>query len=414
MHLKGFRVGALSGLKVLDLSRILAGPLVGQMLGDLGAEVSKVERPGRGDDSRDMGPPFLHDSEGEPLSVAGFYLSCNRNKKAVAIDIQAAEGQDLVRRLADQADVLIENFKTGALARYGLGWEELSARNPRLVYCSITGFGQTGPYAPKPGYDGVFQAMSGFMSVSGHPNGHPGGGPMKVGISIVDILTSYNATTAILAALHHRDASSGRGQHLDISLLDCGIAALSHFAQNYLISGVVPERRGNGGFGGIPSQAFQCSDRLIFLVAGNNDQYRRLCAAIGRPDLAEDARFRNGPDRIANRELLIGLLDEVFIQQPAAHWVEAIDKAGVPVSFVNDMVEVFKDPHVQSRGAIVETPHPQAGTLKMLANPLRFSETPVERYAAPPSLGEHTDEILSALGLPEAEIEKLRSRRIVA
>lgn len=406
-------MGALSGLKVLDLSRILAGPLVGQMLGDLGADVIKVERPGRGDDAREMGPPFLTDTDGEPLDVAGFFLSCNRNKKSVAIDIQTADGQALVRQLARQADVLIENYKVGTLARYGLGWGQLSAENPSLVYCSITGFGQTGPYAPKPGYDGVFQAMSGLMSVSGVPRGEPGEGPMKVGISIVDILTSYNAAVAILAALRHRDAHDGQGQYIDMSLLDCGIAALSHFAQNYLISGVAPERRGNGGFGGIPSQAFQCADRLIFVVAGNDEQFGRLCTAIGRPDLAGDERFRRGPDRIANRLALLERLNAVFLQQPAAHWVEAIDKAGVPVSFVNELVEVFEDPQVRSRGAIVEQPHPQAGTLKLLANPLRLSATPVDRYGLPPALGEHTNEVLTALGLSESQIDELRSRKVV-
>jgi crotonobetainyl-CoA:carnitine CoA-transferase CaiB-like acyl-CoA transferase len=282
--------GPLEGLRVLDLSRILAGPLVGQMLGDLGAEVIKIERPGKGDDAREMGPPFLSDVHGNPTETSGFFLSCNRNKKSIALDIGSPQGQEIVRDLVRHCDILIENFKVGTLVRYGLDYATLTAINPGLVYCSITGFGQTGPDAPKPGYDGIFQAMSGMMSVSGHPESSPGGGPMKVGISIIDILTAYNASTAILAAVHHRQ-TSGDGQHIDMSLLDCGIAALSHFAQNYLITGVMPERRGNGGYGGIPSQSFQCADRAIFVVVGNNAQYKRFCDAIGRPDLFGDERF---------------------------------------------------------------------------------------------------------------------------
>ena len=401
----------LSSIKVLDLSRILAGPLVGQMLGDLGADVVKVERPGKGDDSREMGPPFLHDADGSPTSDAGFFLSCNRNKRSVTIDLQKAEGKELVRRLATEADVLIENFKVGTLARYGLDYASLREANPALVYCSITGFGQTGPYAAKPGYDGVFQAMGGLMSVSGHPPGAPGAGPMKVGISMVDILTSYNATIAILGALYHRDAgpAGGKGQHLDISLLDCGISALSHFAQNYLVSGEVPERRGNGGYGGIPSQSFTCSDgRMIFVVVGNTEQYRRFCDAIERPDLFSDPRFATGPDRINNRKILVPILEEVFGARPAHTWVEGLDRAGVPVSFVNDIVDVFNDPQVQNRRLVVEAQHGRAGAIPLLANPLRFSETPIERYLPPPLLGEHTEIVLSEwLALARSEIEAL-------
>jgi crotonobetainyl-CoA:carnitine CoA-transferase CaiB-like acyl-CoA transferase len=405
--------GALEGLRVLDLSRILAGPLVGQMLGDLGAEVIKVERPRKGDDAREMGPPFLKDEAGEPTDAAGFFLSCNRNKESVGIDIGRPEGQALVRQLAAKCDVLIENFKVGTLARYRLDADSLLSVNPDLVYCSITGFGQTGPLAQKPGYDGIFQAMSGMMSVSGHPDDVPGGGPMKVGISMIDILTAYNSVIAILAALRHRDAGGG-GQSIDMSLLDCGIASLSHFAQNYLITKEMPERRGNGGYGGIPSQAFQCADRQIFVVVGNNAQYERFCEAIGRPDLFVDHRFCSGPLRIEHRKRLLPLLDAVFITRPAAHWVEAIDAVGVPVSYVNDIAQAFAEPQVIEREMLRHVPHPQAGTLPIIANPLRFSKTPIERYDAPPALGADGEAVLGRLlGLNQKAIGKLRQQGIL-
>jgi crotonobetainyl-CoA:carnitine CoA-transferase CaiB-like acyl-CoA transferase len=405
--------GALSGLRILDLSRILAGPLVGQMLGDLGAEVIKIERPGTGDEAREMGPPFLTASDGTLTDTSGFFLSCNRNKQSVAVDLTTSAGQDIVRRLAGHSDVVIENFKVGTLARYGLDHASLQTVNPRLVTCSITGFGQTGPLAAKPGYDGIFQAMGGMMSVSGHPDGQPGGGPMKVGISIVDILTAYNAVIAILAALRHRDAS-GHGQWIDLSLLDCGLAAISHFAQNFLITGEVPERRGNGGYGGIPSQSFDCADRPIFIVVGNNEQYQRFCSAVGRPELFTDPRFCTGPLRIANRKLIVPILAEMFRRRPAAEWVKALDAAGVPVSTVNTIAQVFEEEQVIARGMRIEVPHPEAGTLPLIANPLRFSETSVETYVAPPALGEHSDSVLSSLlGFAAAEIADLRQRGVI-
>ncbi|UZW57363.1 CoA transferase [Sphingobium sp. JS3065] len=405
--------GSLAGLRVLDLSRILAGPLVGQMLGDLGAEVFKIERPGKGDDAREMGPPFLKKQDGSQTDTAGFFLACNRNKKSLSLNLSDPVGQDLVRKLAQSCDIVIENFKVGTLARYGLDYESVRAVNPAIIYCSITGFGQTGPEALKPGYDGIFQAMGGMMSVSGHPEGVPGGGPMKVGISIVDILTANNATIAILAALRHRE-QGGPGQYLDISLLDCGIAALSHFAQNYLITGEVPERRGNGGYGGIPSQAFTCADRQIFVVVGNNAQYARFCEAIERPDLFADDRFNTGPRRIENRKILVPILDEVFQQREAAHWLAALDAAGVPVSYVNDVRQMFEEPQVKAREMCRSIAHNEAGTLPIIANPLRFSETPVDTYSAPPELGEHSVEILSgALGLSSEEIQHLRDKGVV-
>ncbi|MFV0646017.1 MAG: CaiB/BaiF CoA transferase family protein [Sphingomonadaceae bacterium] len=400
--------GALEGLRILDLTRILAGPLVTQILGDLGAEVIKVERPGKGDDAREMGPPFLMDQDGRNTDTAGFFLSCNRNKKSIAIDISSEAGANLIRELAPHCDVVIENFKVGTLARYGLDYETLGKLNPQLVYCSITGFGQTGPLARKPGYDGIFQAMSGLMSVSGHPEGVPGGGPMKVGISIVDIMTAYNAVIAILAALRHRD-NGGGGQAIDMSLLDCGLASISHFAQNYLITGEVPERRGNGGYGGIPSQSFDCADRPVFVVVGNNAQYKRFCEAIDHPELYSDKRFCTGPLRIRNRKEIIPLLEGIFREKPAQYWVEALDKACVPVSYVNDIAQAFAEPQILEREMRVEIPHGRAGTLPIIANPLRFSATPVQGYTAPPELGEHSDEVLSSLlGYDARQIAELR------
>lgn len=400
---------ALGGIRVLDLTRILAGPLVTQMLGDLGAEVIKVEHPRGGDDARQMGPPFLKDSQGNNTDTAGFFLSCNRNKKSVAIDMRQQRGRELVLELAQQSDVVIENFKVGSLARLGLDYASVKAVAPDIVFCSITGFGQTGPLADKPGYDGIFQAMSGLMSVSGHPDGVPGGGPMKVGISMVDIITAYNATIAILAALRHRD-NGGSGQMIDISLLDCGLAAISHFAQNYLITGEVPERRGNGGYGGIPSQSFDCADRAIFVVVGNNAQYERFCKAIGQPELIDDERFCDGPLRITNRKLLVPILEDIFRRQPAAHWIAALEDAYVPVSFVNDIGQAFEEPQVKAREMLRHVPHPKAGTLPIIANPLRFSATPVEEYTAPPELGEHGAQVLvDLLKLDASEIESLRA-----
>jgi crotonobetainyl-CoA:carnitine CoA-transferase CaiB-like acyl-CoA transferase len=401
---------ALNGVKVLDLSRVLAAPLAAQMLGDLGAEVIKVERPGVGDESREYGPPFLKDRDGTPTTDAAFYLSANRNKKSVTANLATPEGQEIVRRLAAQSDVVLENFKTGSLKKYGLDYEGLKAVNPRLVYCSITGFGQTGPLAPKPGYDGVFQAMSGMMSASGYPDDQPGGGPMKMGLSVVDILTSLYAANAIQAALYHRDVHGGPGQHIDLSLLDCGLASLSHFAMNYLVSDVVPPRRGNGGFGGVPSQAFRCADRHIFLVAGNNPQFARLCQAIGRPDLLADDRFAQTSGRIENRDALLAVLDAEFAARPAAEWLSLLDVAGVAAGPVNDLPAALAEPQIQHRGMVRQVEHAVGGPLRILANPIRLSETPIEDYAAPPTVGQDTDTVLGALGYDAAARLSLRAQ----
>lgn len=399
---------ALEGIRILDLSRVLAAPLASQMLADLGAEVIKVERPGGGDESREYGPPFLTDADGNPTMDAAFYLSCNRNKRSITVDLSSAEGQEVVRRLAAESDVVLENFKTGALKKYGLDYESLKGINPRLIYCSITGFGQTGPLSHKPGYDGVFQAMGGMMSVSGLPDGTPGGGPMKVGISMVDILTSLYASSAILAALHHRDVSNGPGQHIDLSLLDCGVASLSHFAMNYLVSGEIPTRRGNGGYGGVPSQSFRCLDRDIFLTAGNNPQFLRLCGALERLDIIQDPRFDSTANRITNRDALLELLDAIFLTRPASEWLERLDAADVPSSIVNDIAGALANPQIQHREMVREIVHPVGGTMKVLSNPIRLSETPIEDYAPPPLVGQHTDEILTAAGYSVDEIQALR------
>ncbi|NBB50403.1 CoA transferase [Rhizobium sp. CRIBSB] len=404
---------ALEGVRILDMSRILAAPLASQLLADLGADVIKVERPEKGDESREYGPPFLTGRDGEATTDAAFFLSCNRNKRSVTVDIATAKGQEILRRLVMESDVLIENFKTGSLARYGLDYASLRALNPRLVYCSITGFGQTGPMAKKPGYDGVFQAIGGMMSVSGLPDHAPGGGPMKVGISMVDILTSLYASSAILAALHHRDASGGEGQHIDLSLLDCGVASLSHFAMNYLVSGQIPERRGNGGYGGVPSQTFRCADRDIFLTAGNDSQFKRLCIALDSADLAADPRFNSTAGRITNRDALLKLLDSIFLERTAAEWLDRLDLAEVPSGPVNDIAGALSNPQIVHREMVREIEHPSAGLLKILSNPIRLSATPIETYVAPPTIGQHTDEILHDIGFSEPEIAAMRQSRIV-
>jgi crotonobetainyl-CoA:carnitine CoA-transferase CaiB-like acyl-CoA transferase len=403
---------ALEGIRVLDLSRVLAAPLAGQMLGDLGADVIKVERPGDGDDARQYGPPFLHDDRGGGMSA--FYLSCNRNKRSVTLDFTTSRGRELLLELVARSDVLLENFRPGVLAKYGLDHESLRSRFPRLVYCSVTGFGQDGPYQDRPGYDGIFQALSGMMSVSGHPDGAPGAGPMKSGLSLIDILTGLYTGTAVLAALRHRDRT-GEGQHLDVSLLDCGLAALSHYAENFLVTGEVPERRGNGGFGGIPSQAFSAADgRMFFIVATTNPQFGRACAAIGHPDLIADPRFDSIAARIEHRKELLAVLEEIFRGREAAHWIDVLTEADVPVAPVNDIRSALEDPQVRSRGVPMEMTHPDAGVVPGLRYPIRMSGSPVQTYAAPPTLGEHTTEILTEVaGVDPSELSRLADDGVI-
>jgi crotonobetainyl-CoA:carnitine CoA-transferase CaiB-like acyl-CoA transferase len=401
---------ALEGVRVLDLSRVLAAPLCAQHLADLGAEVIKIERPGSGDEARSYGPPFLMDREGQSTGTAAFYFACNRGKKSVTVDHSTAEGQEIIRGLAKQSDVLLENYRVGVLKKYGLDYAGLKKVNPRLVYCSVTGFGQDGPYAARPGYDGIFQAMGGMMSASGHAEE-----PMKIGISMVDVLTSLYAGIAILAALRHRDTVSGEGQHIDMALLDCGVASLSHFAMNYHVSGEVPQRRGNGGYGGVPSQAFRCRDRRsIFVVAGNNKQFAALCKAGGRPGISEDVRFDKPAGRVIHRDALLAELNTMFAERPLAEWLALLEAADVPAGPVNELPDVFNNPQVRHRGLLVETEHPQAGMLKLLASPMRLSATPIADYPAPPLLGANTREVLAErLHFSAAQIDSLAARHVV-
>jgi crotonobetainyl-CoA:carnitine CoA-transferase CaiB-like acyl-CoA transferase len=404
----------LDDIRVLDLTRVLAGPLASQMLGDLGAEVLKVERPGCGDDARVFGEPYLRDAEGKATRENAFFLSANRNKKSLSINIADPRGAEMVRALAAKADVVIENYKVGDLSRYGLDYESVRALNPGVIYCSVTGYGQSGPYAHKPGYDAVFQGQGGLMSVTGLPDDKPGGGPMKVGPSIVDVITGLNVSNAILAALYHRDAQGGVGQHIDVALFDCVVASLSHYAQIYLTSGEVPVRKGAQGNGGMPSCLFNCADGAIMLTAGNDAQYVRLCEAVERPDLAVHELFHTNNIRVANREVLTETFDAIFRTNTVAFWLDRLEAFGIPSGPINDIAQVFADPQIQHRKMAVETPHPLAPDLRVLASPLRFSETPIERYTAPPMLGEHTFEVLGReLGLDPARLETLRAEKVI-
>jgi crotonobetainyl-CoA:carnitine CoA-transferase CaiB-like acyl-CoA transferase len=406
--------GALSHIRVLDLSRVFAGPWAGQMLADLGAEVIKVERPGEGDDSRRLGPPFLRDDNGEYTRDSGFYLSANRNKKSITVNLSEPEGQEIVRALAKTCDVLIENYKVGDLERYGLDQARLRADHPRLVYCSITGFGQTGPYRKKPGYDSIFQGMGGLMAVTGHDDDEPGGGPQKVGLIVSDLMAGMYASVAILAALEHRDVVSGEGQYIDLALLDSQVAALSHAGMNYLVSGDPLRRCGTVSPTGSPSQMFRCADGNIMVVVGNNAQFRKFAATLGVPDLACDERFSENHRRVSNRGALNVILEPIFLRRPKHHWVDALAAVGVPCGLVNELHEVFADPQVIERGMVVHVPHPRRASMPMLANPIRLSATPVQYRMRPPDLGQHTEEVLAGLpGYDAARLRALRDRGVI-
>ncbi|MDZ7829816.1 MAG: CaiB/BaiF CoA-transferase family protein [Halofilum sp. (in: g-proteobacteria)] len=406
--------GALSHLRVLDLSRVLAGPTAGQILADLGAEVIKVERPGRGDDTRHWGPPWLNDEAGRATGESAYFLSANRGKKSVAIDIAQAEGQQLVRDLAARSDILLENFKVGGLARYGLDHESLAALNPRLIHCSITGFGETGPYADRPGYDFLIQGMGGLMSITGEPDDVEGGGPQKVGVALADVMSGLYAVIAVLAALAHRERS-GAGQHIDLALLDVQVASLANQAMNYLVSGKAPERLGNAHPNIVPYQAFECADGHFILAVGNDDQFRRLCAFIDVPEIADDGRFRTNGARVEHRQELIPILQTVFAQKPRAHWLESLEAAGIPCGPINRIDEVFADPQVQARGMQVDAPHPLAGTVPLVGSPLKMSATPTAEAVAPPTLGQHTAEVLAeVLDLDPEAIDRLHESGVIA
>ncbi len=402
----------LSGIKVIDMTRVLAGPIAGQMLGDFGAEVIKIERPGTGDDSRAFGPPYLNDPEGSRQDNS-FYLCANRNKKSVTVNVATAEGQEIIRELVKTADVLLENYKVGDLKRYGLDYDAIKAINPRIVYCSVTGFGQTGPYATRAGYDAILQAMGGLMSVTGHLDGEPGEGPMKVGPSIVDYMTGLNATIGIMSALYHRDAGGGEGQHIDACLFDTVIASLSHWLQIYLINGKVPPRRGTWGNGGMPAGVFRCTDGELMLVNGNDGQFQRTCAVLGEPDLAKDPRFLKNNDRVVHGKEIMAIFAGLFLKQPVAYWLERLEAVGVPSGPINDFDQVFADPHVQSRGMRVSVDHPFEPALSLVRNPLTFSGTPITEYRAPPLLGSNTEEILSTIGYDGERIAALRKMGVV-
>ncbi|KJK15462.1 CoA transferase [Pseudomonas sp. BIGb0427] len=406
-------MGALSHLRVLDLSRVLAGPWSGQILADLGAEVIKVERPGSGDDTRAWGPPFLKDAYGENTSEAAYYLAANRNKRSLTIDFTQPEGQRLVRELAAKSDVLIENFKVGGLAAYGLDYESLKALNPRLVYCSVTGFGQTGPYAKRAGYDFMIQGLGGLMSLTGRPEGEDGAGPVKVGVALTDILTGLYSTVAILAALAHRDRDGG-GQHIDMALLDVQVACLANQAMNYLTTGTPPRRLGNAHPNIVPYQDFPTADGDFILTVGNDGQFRKFAEVAGQPQWADDPRFATNKQRVANRAELIPLIRQATVFKTTAEWVAQLEQAGVPCGPINDLAQMFADPQVKARGLAIEMPHPLAGQVPQVASPIRLSETPVEYRHAPPLLGEHTEQILGeVLGLAASEIERLRLTKVV-
>jgi len=404
----------LSGVTILDLTRVLAGPVAAQMLGDLGADVIKIERPGVGDDARAIGPPYLKDPEGKENDNNAFFLCANRNKRSVTVDIARPEGQRIIRDLARGCDVFIENYKVGNLERYGLDYEAIRKLNPGVIYCSVTGFGQTGPYAPRAGYDAIFQAMGGLMSVTGHMDGEPGEGPMKVGPSIVDYMTGVNASIGILAALYHRKANGGQGQHIDVSLLDTVIASLSHYAQIFLVSGRTPPRRGTWGNGGMPAGVFRCADGELMLVVGNDAQFARTCAILGEPELAADPKFIRNNDRVAHGKEIMAIFAGLFLKNEVAYWLEELEKAGVPCGPVNDLAGVFADPHVRSRGMEVKVDHPFEPSLSLIRNALTFSQTPVTEYRYPPRLGEHTREILAAkLGCDDTKIAELNLTGVI-
>jgi crotonobetainyl-CoA:carnitine CoA-transferase CaiB-like acyl-CoA transferase len=406
--------GPLQGIVVLDLSRILAGPWATQVLADFGAEVIKVEHPRGGDDTRKWGPPYLKDDAGRDTSESAYYLSANRGKQSVAIDLALEEGQSLIRQLAARADVLVENFKVGGLARYGLAYKDLEPINPRLIYLSISAFGQDGPSAAEPGYDAMIQGMGGLMSITGMPEGEPGAGPQKVGVAVADLMCGMYAVAAVLAALNERH-DSDRGQHIDLSLLDTQVAWLANQNMNYLVSGNPPQRQGTAHPNIVPYQSFRTADGFIMLAVGNDAQFARFCAAAGAPELAVDARYATNTQRVAHRRELVPLIETLIKGRTTAAWLTALREAQVPCGPINDLAQVFAEPQVRHRGLRFDLPHPLAGSVPGVRNPVRFSRTPIVYDRAPPPLGADTEEVLAKwLGLDHAAVEGLRKRGVVA
>ena len=403
---------SLAGVRVLDLSRVLAGPWCTQTLADLGADVIKVERPGSGDDTRGWGPPFLKDRAGADTAEAAYYLGTNRNKRSITVDIGTPRGQALIRQLVLQSDVFVENFKVGDMARFGLDSAALCALNPRLVYCSVTGFGQTGPYRERAGYDYAVQGIGGLMSVTGERDDRPGGGPQKVGVAVTDLFTGMYAAVAILAALRHRDAC-GQGQIIDMALLDTQVAMLANLGANYLATGVAPARMGNAHQNIVPYQVFEVADGHLILAVGNDGQFAKFCAVAGVPSLALDPLYARNADRVRHRETLVPKLASLLLQRSKSDWLAALEAAKVPCGAINNLDEVFTDPQVRHRGMAVAMPHPLTDDLRLVASPMKLSATPVAYTRAPPTLGQHTDEVLVEAGLSSAQIADLRANGIV-
>jgi len=405
--------GPLSHIRVLDLSRVLAAPWTGQNLADLGADVIKVERPSKGDDSRAFGPPWLKDATGKETTESAYFACANRGKRSITIDLAKPAGQDIVRKLAAKSDVLLENYKFGDLARYRLGYEDLKALNPGLVYCSVTGFGQTGPYRERPGYDFMIQGMAGLMSITGERDDVPGGGPQKAGIPIADIMTGMYATIAVCAALAHR-AETGVGQHLDLALFDSLVAVLANQGANYLATGASPRRLGNAHPNIVPYQTFATADGAVILACGNDNLFRKFCEVAGAAHLADDARYVTNGKRVENRAELTKTLGEIFARRTTREWVDALEAAGVPNGPINTIEQVFAEPQAIARGLRLELAHPLAGKVSLTRSPMRFSATALDQERPPPLLGEHSDEILrTVLGFSAGEVEKLRADGVV-
>lgn len=406
-------MGALSHIRVLDLTRVLAGPWCAQTLADFGADVIKVERPGAGDDTRHWGPPYLKDADGADTAEAAYYLAANRNKRSVTVDIATPEGQQIVRELAAQSDVVLENYKVGQLKKYGLDYDSLRAVKPDLVYCSVTGFGQTGPYAHRAGYDFIVQGIGGFMSITGERDGEPGGGPQKAGVAIADLATGLYSTIAVLAALAHRDRT-GEGQYIDMALLDVQVALLANMNTNFLASGKPPVRWGNAHPNIVPYQTFQTRDGWIIVAVGNDGQFRKFVEAGGRPELADDERFATNPSRVRHRDTLVPILAEMVKARDKADWIGALEAAGVPCGPINDLDEVFDNEQVVARGMQVSLPHPCGADVKLVRNPIRMSATPPDTRTAPPLLGAQTEDVLrDMLGYDDERIAALKAKQAI-